>query len=121
GSLAELTEPGGSLDPDTGSLNTLVTGSVDALEAGSSNLGSGDIVVAPGSGTGSDSEDLMALGSLVAGGIAVGLAVQGGIALPPLPEINVGAVCQLPQEAIDFLKNNGSMERDECEPEDQQN
>lgn len=80
-------------------------------------FGSGDINVNGSLGT----EEIMMLGSLAGAGIAVGLAVQGGVTLPPLPEVNLGFVCQLPQEGIDFLKNNGSMERDECEPEDQQN
>ncbi|MBB1044835.1 hypothetical protein, partial [Dietzia sp. DQ11-44] len=116
-----------SLDPDTGSLNTIITGSVDALQSGSDNIGSGDVNLgsiiegSTGTGTGSDAADLATLGSLAAVGIGVGLAVSGGVNLPPLPEINVGLVCNLPPEAIDFLKDNGSMERDECEPEDQQN
>ena len=59
------------------------------------------------------------MGSLAAGSIGLGLAISGGVNLPPLPAINVGAVCNLPQEAIDFLKDNGSMERHECEPEQQ--
>jgi len=119
GSLTELTEPGGSLDPETGLLNTVVAGSVEALEAGSSNLGSN------GSDTdiflGSDAAGLATIGSLAVAGIGIGLAVSGGVNLPPLPEINVGLVCNLPQEGIDFLKYNGSMEQDECEPVEEQN
>ena len=119
GSLTELTEPGGSLDPDTGLLNTFVAGSVEAFEAGSSNLGSNgtdtDIFL------GSDAAGLATIGSLAVAGIGIGLAVSGGVNLPPLPEINVGLVCNLPPEAIDFLKSNGSMEQDECEPEEEQN
>jgi hypothetical protein len=119
GSLTELTEPGGSLDPDTGLLNTFVAGSVEAFEAGSSNLGSNgtdtDIFL------GSDAAGLATIGSLAVAGIGIGLAVSGGVNLPPLPEINVGLVCNLPQEGIDFLKSNGSMEQDECEPVEEQN
>ncbi|MDJ0423006.1 hypothetical protein QNA14_10735, partial [Dietzia kunjamensis] len=110
----------------TGSLSTIITGSVDALNAGSSNLGSGDVIVdgslpESGSGAGSDAGTLLALGSLAGAGIGLGLVVSGGVNLPPLPEINVGLVCNLPPEAIDFLKSNGSMEQDECEPEEEQN
>ncbi|MBZ4231808.1 hypothetical protein LAN31_24600, partial [Mycobacterium tuberculosis] len=60
-----------------------------------------------------DAGSLLAVGSLAAAGIGIGLAVSGGVNLPPLPEINVGLVCNLPPEAIEFLKDNGSMERDE--------
>ena len=58
----------------------------------------------------------MALGSLAAGGIAIGIVVTGGVDLPPM---DFAQVCNLPQEGIDFLKNNGSMEQEECEPEEQ--
>lgn len=67
----------------------------------------------------SDAGAFLAVGSLAAGSIGLGLIVAGGVDLPPLPAVNVGAVCNLPQEAIDFLKDNGSMERHECEPEEQ--
>ena len=73
----------------------------------------------PGSGGEIDAGTLLALGSLAGAGIAIGIAVNGGVNLPPLPGVDVGAVCNLPQEGIDFLKNNGSMEQDECEPEQQ--
>lgn len=66
-----------------------------------------------------DAEVLLAVGSLAAAGIAAGIAVNGGINLPPLPAIDAGVVCTLPPEAIDFLKGNGSMQQDECEPEEQ--
>ncbi|HJC28308.1 MAG TPA: hypothetical protein H9759_02825 [Candidatus Dietzia intestinipullorum] len=66
-----------------------------------------------------EGNELLALGSLAAVGIGVGIAVSGGVNLPPLPDLNVGVVCNLPQEGIDFLKDNGSMEQDECEPEEQ--
>ena len=121
-SLASLT---GSASGENSSLSTL-TGS--ATE-GSSNLGSGDIdlgsVIEGSSDFGSGSGfvgPLLALGSLAAIGVGVGMASSGGSnipGLPPLPEINVGLVCNLPQEAIDFLKDNGSMKQEECEPEEQ--
>ena len=109
---------GSSELPGAGSLDSIL----EAIETGSSNVGSGDIIVEGSLGdSGSDSEDIMTLGSLAAVSIGIGLAVSGGVNLPALPEVNLGFVCQFPQEAIDFLKNNGSMERDECLPEDQQN
>ncbi|TCW23441.1 hypothetical protein [Dietzia cinnamea] len=115
---------GGSLDDVTGSLE----GIFESITAGSSNPGSSDNTIDLGSVTdivgssGSNSLDagaILAVGSLAAGSIGLGLAISGGVNLPPLPAINVGAVCNLPQEAIDFLKDNGSMERHECEPEQQ--
>ncbi|MBB0998395.1 hypothetical protein G6024_15110, partial [Dietzia maris] len=117
-----LTGPDGSLEDATGSL----TGPDGSLAGGSTAEGSvaeGSTVIVEGSlgDSGSDAGDLATLGSLAAAGIGIGIAVSGGVNLPPLPEINVGAVCQLPQEAIDFLKYNGSMEQDECEPEEEQN
>ena len=106
----------GSLGDILGELTGSASGSG---EGGGSDFGSGDIIV-DGSGEGSlDAGTVLALGSLAAAGIGIGLAVSGGVNLPPLPEINVGLVCNLPQEGIDFLKNNGSMEQDECEPEEQ--
>ena len=64
-----------------------------------------------------DADVLLAVGSLAAAGIAVGIAANGGVNLPPLPGVDVGVVCELPQEGIDFLKGNGSMQPDECLPE----
>ena len=98
----------------TGS-DELTEGSTD--EAGDLDFGSDgtDIFL------GSDAAGLATIGSLAAAGIGIGLAVSGGVNLPPLPEINVGLVCNLPQEGIDFLKYNGSMEQDECEPVEEQN
>ena len=124
----------GSLGSITDPFDSLSAGSTDAdgnLDLGSltggtgSDFGSGDINV-PGSGTGSDAGTILALGSLAGAGIGIGLIVSGGVnlpgsTLPPLPEINLGIVCNLPPEAIDFLKDNGSMEQDECEPEEEQN
>ncbi|ODQ93142.1 hypothetical protein BFG51_15135 [Dietzia alimentaria] len=110
----ELTE--GSTD-EAGDLDfgSLTAGSTD--EAGDLDFGSDgtDIFL------GSDAAGLATIGSLAAAGIGIGLAVSGGVNLPPLPEINVGLVCNLPQEGIDFLKYNGSMEQDECEPVEEQN
>ena len=115
-----------SLDPAS-----LGTGSdslpTDSLGTGSEGLGSeagGSTTVIEGSlDSGSlGAEEILALGSLAGAGIAIGLIVSGGVnlpALPGLPAIDVAAVCNLPQEAIDFLKDNGSMERHECEPEEQ--
>ncbi|MEH6820582.1 MAG: hypothetical protein V7706_11625, partial [Dietzia psychralcaliphila] len=140
--LGSLTDPfdslsAGSTDEDgeldlgslTDPFDSLSAGSTDEdgeLDLGSltggtgSDFGSGDITF-PGSGTGSDAGTLLALGSLAGAGIGIGLVVSGGVNLPPLPEINVGLVCNLPPEAIEFLKDNGSMERDECEPVEEQN
>ena len=106
----------GSDELGTGS-DTLSSGSG---EAGGSDFGSGDIIV-DGSLEGGSTDEALALGSLAAVSIGIGLAVSGGVNLPGLPEINVGLVCNLPPEAIDFLKDNGSMEQDECEPEEEQN
>ncbi|MGX1597594.1 hypothetical protein ACWIDS_11090, partial [Dietzia maris] len=126
-SLTGGSEEGGSLD--AGSLGDILgelTGSASGSgEGAGSDFGSGDVTV-PGSGAGSDAGTILALGSLAGAGIGIGLIVSGGVnlpgsALPPLPEINVGLVCNLPPEAIDFLKDNGSMEQDECEPEEEQN
>ncbi|MCT2097772.1 hypothetical protein M3E00_04095 [Dietzia cinnamea] len=116
GSLDKLATGSGSGSKDAGS--TELKGSLDKLATGSSGNGSkaGDSVTnIPGSEAGA----ILAVGSLAAGSIGLGLAISGGVNLPPLPAINVGAVCNLPQEAIDFLKDNGSMERHECEPEQQ--
>ncbi|MBB1016662.1 hypothetical protein G6012_15330, partial [Dietzia schimae] len=106
-----------SLEDILGELTGSASGSG---EGAGSDFGSGDINV-PGSGAGSDAGTILALGSLAGAGIGIGLIVSGGVNLPPLPEINVGLVCNLPPEAIDFLKDNGSMEQDECEPEEEQN
>ena len=116
GSLDKLTTGSGSGSKDAGS--TELKGSLDKLATGSSGNGSkaGDSVT---SIAGSEAGAILAVGSLAAGSIGLGLAISGGVNLPPLPAINVGAVCNLPQEAIDFLKDNGSMERHECEPEQQ--
>ncbi|MBB0992636.1 hypothetical protein G6009_14830 [Dietzia sp. SLG510A3-30A2] len=105
----------GSLESITDSFDSLSAGSTD--EAGDLDFGSDgtDIFL------GSDAAGLATIGSLAAAGIGIGLAVSGGVNLPPLPEINVGLVCNLPQEGIDFLKYNGSMEQDECEPVEEQN
>ncbi|WP_042330294.1 hypothetical protein, partial [Dietzia sp. UCD-THP] len=123
-SLSDLT---GSLDG--GSLEGILA----AITAGSSELGSSDLgstfegseTIITGSANGgagsSDPATLLALGSLAAAGIGIGLAVSGGVTLPPLPRVNVGLVCNLPPEAIEFLKDNGSMERQECEPVEEQN
>ncbi|MFN3338670.1 MAG: hypothetical protein ACK40Z_03145 [Dietzia sp.] len=135
GSLAEGSGEGGSLEAGslTGLLAAITAGSGEggSLEAGSlaegsSELGSGDlnlgsIISGSEGGAGSDAGTLLALGSLAAAGIGIGLVVSGGVNLPPLPAINVGIVCNLPQEAIDFLKDNGSMQQEECEPEEEQN
>ncbi len=93
---------------------------MDKIATGSSGNGSkaGDSVT---NIAGSDAGAILAVGSLAAGSIGLGLAISGGVNLPPLPEINVGLVCNLPQEGIDFLKYNGSMEQDECEPVEEQN
>lgn len=99
---------------------------------GSSGLGSSDneIILGGGSddlvessqalGTGSGVGAVAALGSLALPAVAIGIAVSGNAGLPPLPEVNVGAVCNLPPEAIDFLKGNGSMEPEECLPPEEQ-
>ncbi|WP_291082658.1 hypothetical protein, partial [Dietzia sp. UBA5065] len=103
---------------DGGSLESIIA----TLAAGSSQLGSGDITIggSTGSGeTGSDTGSLLALGSLAVAGIGIGLVVSGQVQLPPLPEINLGIVCTLPPEAINFLKDNGSMKQEECQPEEQ--
>ncbi|MCT1638837.1 hypothetical protein [Dietzia cinnamea] len=116
GSLDKLATGSGSGSKDAGS--TELKGSLDKLATGSSGNGSkaGDSVT---NIAGSEAGAILAVGSLAAGSIGLGLAISGGVNLPPLPAINVGAVCNLPQEAIDFLKDNGSMERHECEPEQQ--
>ena len=101
GSLDKVT---GSAEGDNGSLKG---DSLDKL-TGSAGKGSSD----NGSGT------ILALGSLAGAGIGIGIIVAGGVNLPPLPEINVGMVCNLPPEAVDFLKDNGSMKQEECEPEE---
>ncbi|RBA33626.1 hypothetical protein DQ226_12120 [Dietzia maris] len=122
GSLDEIVTGSGSGSKGAGS--TELKGSLDEIATGSSGNGSktGDSVTnIAGSGGGSDAGALLAVGSLAAGSIGLGLAISGGVNLPALPEINVGLVCNLPQEGIDFLKNNGSMEQDECEPEEEQN
>jgi len=121
----------GSLESITDSFDSLSAGSTDEagdLDFGSLTAGStdeaGDLDFGS-DGTdiflGSDAAGLATIGSLAAAGIGIGLAVSGGVNLPPLPEINVGLVCNLPQEGIDFLKYNGSMEQDECEPVEEQN
>ena len=69
--------------------------------------------------SGSAAGALLGAGSLAAGGIAICLIVSGGVNLPALPGIDVAAVCNLPQEGIDFLKGAGSMEPQECLPEEQ--
>ena len=109
-----------------GSLAPILAGSSEAgSDVGSDDLGS--VIEGSEAGGGSDAGTLLAVGSLAAVSIGVGLAVSGGSnlpaipGLPPLPEINFGIVCNLPPEAIDFLKDNGSMEQDECEPEEEQN
>ena len=60
------------------------------------------------------------LGAIALGAQSAGnIQLPAGSTLPPLPEIGIPGVCNLPQEAIDFLKDNGSMEQDDCEPEQQ--
>ncbi|NLD85639.1 MAG: hypothetical protein GX636_06970 [Actinomycetales bacterium] len=134
-SLSGGSEEGGSLD--AGSLEGILdqlTGSLDggsselptdSLSGGSEGLGSTTIIEGSlgegGSADGGSSEELLVVGALAAGSIGLGLALSGGINLPGLPAIDVAAVCNLPQEAIDFLKDNGSMERHECLPPEEQN
>ncbi|MDV7999649.1 hypothetical protein R4P08_00165, partial [Rhodococcus sp. IEGM 1408] len=119
GSVSDSADPAtgsasDSSDPATGSLATLTGSAADGT-------GSGDSVTnITGSANGStDPATLLTLGSLAAAGIGIGIVVSGGVNLPPLPQIDLGIVCTLPPEAIDFLKSNGSMEQDECEPEEQ--
>lgn len=132
----------GDDDPDTpGALATILgalsSGSkdgdspLDKLIAGSSELGSSDnnvgnnnnldidAVLGSTGGAGLVAGALLGAGSLAAGGIAIGLASSGGVNLPALPAIDVAAVCNLPQEGIDFLKGAGSMEPHECLPQDE--
>ncbi|MBB1028560.1 hypothetical protein G6026_12890 [Dietzia sp. DQ11-38-2] len=119
GSLTEIFTGSDAGSDDMGSLAEIFTGS---SELGSGEINLGSIIEGSEAGGGSvDPATLLALGSLAAGGIAIGLAVSGGVNLPPLPRVNVGLVCNLPPEAIEFLKDNGSMERQECEPVEEQN
>ncbi|HIW66535.1 MAG TPA: hypothetical protein H9878_00100 [Candidatus Dietzia merdigallinarum] len=124
-------ELGGGLSSD--SLGSDSEGSSGESETpGSSGLGSSDneIILGGGSddlvessqalGTGSGVGAVAAVGSLALPAVAIGIAVSGNAGLPPLPEVNVGAVCNLPPEAIDFLKGNGSMEPEECLPPEEQ-
>ncbi|WP_194860551.1 hypothetical protein [Dietzia sp. SYD-A1] len=119
GSLTEIFTGSDAGSDDMGSLAEIFTGS---SELGSGEINLGSIIEGSEAGGGSvDPATLLALGSLAAAGIGIGLAVSGGVNLPPLPRVNVGLVCNLPPEAIEFLKDNGSMERQECEPVEEQN
>ena len=123
--IAALGSSAGGSSGLTGSLEDLFDGG--SSNGGSSNLGSsgntigGSVTDIVGSSSGSEAAvgAALAIGSLAAVGVGVHSVANAGVQLPPLPAINVGAVCNLPQEAIDFLKDNGSMERQECEPEEQ--
>ncbi|MBB1022662.1 hypothetical protein G6030_15440 [Dietzia sp. E1] len=141
GSLGSITDGLGSADDETededeetpGSLEDLFgTGSASSSDTGSGSAdeGNDEDDEIPGedgdedetSGDGSvelNAETVLAVGSLAAAGIAAGIAVSGGVDLPALPAVDVGIVCELPQEGIDFLKGNGSMQPDECLPEEQ--
>ncbi|HHX84873.1 MAG TPA: hypothetical protein GX694_06015 [Actinomycetales bacterium] len=108
----------------TGGTNSLAgilgaLGSTGPLVTSVTNIVSGGSL---GGGTGSEAAvgAAVAIGSLAAVGVGVHSVANAGIQLPPLPRIDVPAVCALPQEAIDFLKDNGSMEQQECEPEDEE-
>ncbi|MBB1047132.1 hypothetical protein, partial [Dietzia cercidiphylli] len=114
-------EAPGSLENLFGSLTGLSSEFPGSSDLGSTFEGSEVIITGSANGGSSDPATLLAVGSLAAAGIGIGLAVSGGVNLPPLPQINVGLVCNLPPEAIEFLKDNGSMERDECEPVEEQN
>ena len=131
GSVTDSLGGSGSGDLDLGSVTGSLESIIDSITAGSSNLGSsgntivGSVAEIVGSssdslGSGSNAGAILAIGSLAAVGVGVHSVANAGVQLPPLPAINVGAVCNLPQEAIDFLKDNGSMERHECEPEEEQ-
>ena len=126
GSTGDVDSSGGTGSGQlAGSLEDLFDGG--SSNGGSSNLGSsgntigGSVTDIVGSSSGSEAAvgAALAIGSLAAVGVGVHSVANAGVQLPPLPAINVGAVCNLPQEAIDFLKDNGSMERQECEPEEQ--
>ncbi|MGX1768456.1 hypothetical protein ACWIE7_09125 [Dietzia sp. NPDC055343] len=121
GSLSSGSDGGEENEEDSlfGSLEDIFSGSSEGSNGEETPDPGANNQETPGSGGEIDAGTLLALGSLAGAGIAIGIAVNGGVNLPPLPGVDVGAVCNLPQEGIDFLKNNGSMEQDECEPEQQ--